>query len=131
MMGYLRACILFSIYAIAVPVVIVNINMILISYYKYLLGYVLFSVLVGCVVCYRYVPVTNPRSIDHIRWTIQVIINIFIEIKIISKRLLIIYVFQLLGLALVTLCSFHVEAMIIVDILSILFYYTKLSLLFE
>lgn len=36
--------------------------------------------------------------------------------------------FQLIGLAMVTLCSFHLEAMVLVDILSIIFYYTKFAL---
>lgn len=77
MLGYLGASCMLSIYA--VQMIIENINMILILYYKYILGYILFSILVSFVVCYRYGPVTNPRSIDLIRWTLQVIVKYFIE----------------------------------------------------
>lgn len=105
MVGYLGASCMLSLYAI--QMLIENLNMILILYYKYILGYIVFSMLVSFVVCYRYGPVTNPRSIDLIRWTLQ-----------------------LIGLALVISCSFHLEAMVFVDILSILLYYTKFSLPF-
>ncbi|XP_025416716.1 nuclear envelope integral membrane protein 1a [Sipha flava] len=106
MIGYLGASCMLSLYAI--QMLIENLNMILILYYKYILGYIGFSVLVSFVICYRYGPVTNPRSIDLIRWTLQ-----------------------LIGLALITLCSFHLEAMVFIDTLCILFYYTKFSLPFR
>ncbi|XP_025204616.1 nuclear envelope integral membrane protein 1 [Melanaphis sacchari] len=105
MVGYLGASCMLSLYAI--QMLIENLNMILMLYYKYILGYIVFSMLVSFVVCYRYGPVTNPRSIDLIRWTLQVI-----------------------GLSLVILCSFHLEAMVFVNILSIILYYTKFSLPF-
>lgn len=38
--------------------------------------------------------------------------------------------FQLIGLIMITLCSYHLEAMVFVDILSIIFYYTKVSMPF-
>jgi len=63
----------------AIQMLIENLNMILILYYKYILGYIVFSMLVSFVVCYRYGPVTNPRSIDLIRWTLQVIIILIFE----------------------------------------------------
>ncbi|KAL5243648.1 hypothetical protein ACI65C_011058 [Semiaphis heraclei] len=104
-LGYLGASCMLSLYAI--QMLVENLNMILILYYKYILGYIVFSMLASFVVCYRYGPVTNPRSIDLIRWTLQ-----------------------LIGLALVTSCSFHLEAMVLVDILCIILYYTKFSLPF-
>lgn len=56
----------------AIQMLIENLNMILMLYYKYILGYIFFSILVSFVVCYRYGPVTNSKSIDLIRWTLQV-----------------------------------------------------------
>jgi hypothetical protein len=70
----------------AIQMLIENLNMILILYYKYILGYIGFSVLVSFVICYRYGPVTNPRSIDLIRWTLQVITILIIIICILIKN---------------------------------------------
>lgn len=70
MVGYLGASFMLSLYA--VQIVIENLNMILILYYKFILGYIIFSMFVSFVICYRYGPVTNPRSIDLIKWTLQV-----------------------------------------------------------
>ncbi|XP_015373750.1 PREDICTED: nuclear envelope integral membrane protein 1 [Diuraphis noxia] len=72
LVGYLGASCMLSLYAI--QMLVENLNMILILYYKYILGYIVFSMLASFVVCYRYGPVTNPRSIDLIRWTLQVIL---------------------------------------------------------
>jgi len=105
MIGYLGASSMLGLYA--AQILIENLNMILLLYYKFILGYIIFSILVSFVVCYRYGPVTNPRSINLIRWTLQII-----------------------GLTFITLCSFHLEAMMFVNILSVVFYYTKLSLPF-
>ncbi|CAI6347603.1 unnamed protein product [Macrosiphum euphorbiae] len=106
MVGYLGASCMLSLYAI--QMLMENLNMILLLYYKYIMGYIVFSMFASFVVCYRYGPVTNPRSIDLIRWTLQ-----------------------LIGLALVTSCSFHLEAMVLIDILCIILYYTKFSLPFR
>lgn len=84
--------------------------------------------LVSFVICYRYGPVTNPRSIDLIKWTLQVIMNISNKL---NNLLTCFKIFQLIGLALVTLCSFHLEAMVFVDILCVIFYYTRFSLPFR
>lgn len=73
MIGYLGASCMLSLYA--VQILIENLNMILILYSKYILGYVIFSILVSFVICYRYGPVTNPKSINLIKWTLQVIIT--------------------------------------------------------
>ncbi|VVC24562.1 NEMP family [Cinara cedri] len=106
MLGFVGGSLWLSLYVM--QMLIENLNIILILYYKYILGYFGFSVLVSFVVCYRYGPVTNPRSKDLIRWTLQ-----------------------LIGLSLITLSSFHLEAMVFVDMLSVLFYYSKLSLPFR
>lgn len=64
----------------AIQMLVENLQMILMLYYKYIFGYIVFSILVSFVVCYRYGPVTNPRSIDLIRWTLQVIV-IYVAFK--------------------------------------------------
>lgn len=79
MIGFLGGSCMLSIYAM--QMLIENLNIILILYYKYILGYIGFSVLVSFVICYRYGPVTNPRSIDLIRWTLQVILICLRQIK--------------------------------------------------
>lgn len=73
MIGYLGASCMLSLYA--VQMLIENLNMILILYSKYILGYIVFSILVSFVICYRYGPVTNPKSINLIKWTLQVFIT--------------------------------------------------------
>lgn len=79
MIGFLGGSCMLSIYAM--QMLMENLNIILILYYKYILGYIGFSVLVSFVICYRYGPVTNPRSIDLIRWTLQVISICLRQIK--------------------------------------------------
>lgn len=74
----------------AIQILVENLNIILILYYKYILGYILFSILVSFVICYRYGPVTNSKSIDLIRWTLQVIIIYFTQVNI-QYNLFIIY----------------------------------------
>lgn len=126
MFGYLGASFMLSLYA--VQIFMENLNMILILYYKFILGYIIFSMLVSFVICYRYGPVTNPRSIDLIKWTLQVIMNMFDKC---NDLLTCFKIFQLIGLALVILCSFHLEAMVFVAILCIIFYYMRFSLPFR
>jgi len=79
MIGYLGASSMLGLYA--AQIFIENLNMILLLYYKFILGYIIFSILVSFVICYRYGPVTNPRSINLIRWTLQVVICLYIYIK--------------------------------------------------
>jgi len=69
----------------AIQMLMENLNMILLLYYKYIMGYIVFSMFASFVVCYRYGPVTNPRSIDLIRWTLQVIIICIINIINLNK----------------------------------------------
>jgi len=75
MIGYLGISCMLSLYA--VQMLVENLNMLLMLYYKYILGYTVFSMLVSFVICYRYGPVTNPKSINLIKWTLQVITNLF------------------------------------------------------
>lgn len=75
MIGYLGISCMLSLYAI--QMLVENLNMLLMLYYKYILGYIVFSMLVSFVICYRYGPVTNPKSINLIKWTLQVITNFF------------------------------------------------------
>lgn len=72
MIGFLGGSCMLSIYAM--QMLIENLNIILILYYKFILGYIGFSILVSFIICYRYGPVTNPRSINLIRWILQVIL---------------------------------------------------------
>lgn len=78
MLGFLGTSSMLSLYAI--QMLIENLNMIFMLYFKFILGYIFFSILVSFIVCYRYGPVTDPRSIDLIRWTLQVIMTYFTKI---------------------------------------------------
>ncbi|XP_050434770.1 nuclear envelope integral membrane protein 1 [Adelges cooleyi] len=98
MLGFLGASCTLGLYGL--QILVENLNVVLFMYYKYVIGYVVFSAFVSFVVCYRYGPVTNQRSIDLIRWTLQGS-----------------------GLAMITTCSYHLEAMVLVDIISIIIYY--------
>ena len=50
-----------------------NVQDILENYYPYVLGYFLVAVVISLVVCYIKGPVTNPKIINVIKWTIQMI----------------------------------------------------------
>ncbi|XP_050543417.1 nuclear envelope integral membrane protein 1 [Daktulosphaira vitifoliae] len=102
MLGFLGASCTLSLYGI--QMLIENLNFILLMYYQYVIAYILFAIFISFVVCYRYGPVTNPRSMDIIRWTLQGF-----------------------GLSMVTMCSYHLEAMVLVDVLSIFIYYKKVK----
>ncbi|KAF6206918.1 hypothetical protein GE061_018154 [Apolygus lucorum] len=55
-----------------------NIRTILVDYKVYVLYYALGTGLISFVICYRIGPVTDPRSVDLIKWTLQAVALIFI-----------------------------------------------------
>lgn len=49
-----------------------NVRLIAVEYKSYVFYYILSTGIISFVVCYRYGPVSDPRSINLIRWALQV-----------------------------------------------------------
>lgn len=56
-----------------------NAKMIALQYMQYVLGYIAVSGVISFAICYRFGPLTDPRSKNLIRWSLKVIsLSIFI-----------------------------------------------------
>lgn len=93
-----------------------NAKLILLQYKQYVFGYIIASGLISFAFCYRFGPLTNPKTRNLIKWTLQVRLKTIFHSCSGPKFIVLLY-FQFAGLALIFISSYLHEVTYMVDLL--------------